>query len=218
MQDYKDIEHIILDDCSDDKTPKFLRSLNIKNLRCIYSDKRLKCGSAYNRLSHEASGDIVCVLDADDVLVKKAVSKIVSLYRSNIELDYIWTQFWLCDSKLRKIKTGVSRHPGEMSLLDAGLNGQHCFSHWRTFKRKVLEKGEIFQIGLSSAVDKFMGYSLEEIGPGGFTKTPLYKYRQRVGGLSFTGRKNWEKMKIDFLQKRTQNSIKPFPIKKLSEI
>lgn len=215
-QDYKNIEHIILDDRSKDNSKEVLRKLSSNKTKCIFSDVRLKCGSAYQRLSHEVDGDIVCVLDADDIIVKGAVSTLVKLYESYPGIEYIWTQFWLCDSKLNKIRRGFSSHPGNDSLLSAGLKGRHCYSHWRTFRRSILEKGEIFPSGLKSAVDKYMGYSLEELGIGGFSNIALYKYRQRVGGLSFTGRKNWAKMKEQFVKKRSEQSIKPFPIENLT--
>jgi len=60
-----------------------------------------------------------------------------------------------------------------------------------------------------------MGYALEELGSGGFVNIPMYKYRQRVGGLSYTGRKNWKIMKREFSEKRKLENIVAYPIRKL---
>ena len=118
---------------------------------------------------------------------------------------------------MKKVKRGVSAHPGNNSLLEAGKLGKHCFSHWRTFRRELLtDDNPIFKEELSSAVDKYMGYRLEELGVGGFINIPMYHYRQRVGGLSFKGRANWKKMKQEFSNKRETFNITPYPIKKLS--
>lgn len=216
-QKYRDYEHLILNDCSRDGSDKILRrAANRDNhLKVINVGKRLYCGSAYLELCKHVTGDIVGVLDADDALASKAIKNLVSLYHNNPSVGYIWTQFWLCDANLKKIKKGFSSHPGAQSLLEAGRRGRHCFSHWRTFRRSVLERGDIFPAGLKSAVDKYMGYALEELAVGGFTKQVLYKYRQRAGGLSYTGRKNWKKMKITFFEKRANERTTVFPVKQL---
>lgn len=216
-QKFDDYEHLILNDHSTDNGPKILKryAAKDKHIRLIKPPQRLKCGSAYSRLGEEASGDIVGVLDADDALASKAILRLVRLYDKYPGVDYIWSQFWLCDDKLHKLKRGFSSHPGKRSLLEAGIAGKHCFSHWRTFRRKLLEKGKVFPLGLKSAVDKYMGYFLEELGVGGFADLTLYKYRQRIGGLSFTGRKNWKIMKREFAERRKERNIKVYPIKRL---
>jgi len=216
-QGFGDYEHLILDDCSTDNTHKVLKkfSKNDPHIRVINTDVRLRCGAAYRKLSIEAQGDIICVLDSDDALASNAIKKLLELYDKNPDVDYIWTQFWLCDRALKKLKKGFSSHPGARTLLEAGIEGQHCFSHWRTFRRKLLEKGPVFPEKLKSAVDKYMGYALEELGNGGFVNIPMYKYRQRVGGLSFTGRKNWKIMKKQFADKRREKNTYVYPIRKI---
>lgn len=210
LQNFESYEHIILDDCSADSSMKVIKEMLHPNLRIIQSENRLHCGSAYHRLANEAEGEIVCVLDSDDVLCKGSMKKISSLYSSNPDIDFIWTQFWFCDPNLKKVKRGFCYCP-KTSLLDV----RHCFSHWRTFSRRMLEGEAIFPVGVKAAVDKYMGYVLEEKGQGGFADVPLYKYRQRLGGLSFTGRKIWKKMKEDFAIKRMANNIIPHKIRNI---
>lgn len=215
-QSFIDYEHLILDDHSTDKTRRILKKHSKDpHVRILNPPKRLKCGSAYNYLSKNVKGDIVGVLDADDALTSKSIIQLIRLYDKYPDVDYIWTQFWLCDAQLRKIKRGFSSFPKKMGLLEAGIRGKHCFSHWRTFRKRILDKGDIFPIGLKSAVDKYMGYSMEEKGIGGFIDIPMYKYRQRVGGLSYTGRKNWKIMKKQFSERRVEGIAKAYPIKKL---
>ena len=217
-QTFSDYEHLLLDDQSNDGSYKHLLKITSGNSRVkiIKNSKKLYCGSAYNLLAQKATGDIVAVLDADDALTKEALSTLNDLYTKNPEVGYIWTQFWLCNSHLKKLKKGFSKHPGDESLLDVGLRGGHFFSHWRTFRRSLLLQASVFKEGLKSAVDKYMGYTLEEIAIGGFADLPLYKYRLRFGGLSYTGRKNWKKIKEQFNEKRQKQNIKPLPIKVLS--
>lgn len=228
-QGFKDYEHVIIDDCSTDRSYKILKKFakHDKHIKLFKAKKRLRCGSSYAYVAKKAKGEILAVLDSDDALASNAINNLITLYERNPDVKYIWTQHWMCDDRLRKskkngkIRKGVSSHPGEMSMLQAGVLRKHCFSHWRTFKRELLDKAqeqeiEIFREGLKSAVDKHMAYALEELGVGGFANHAMYKYRQRLGGLSFTGRRNWERMKRKFTERRQEQNIKPYPILNLS--
>lgn len=209
-QTYFDWELLILNDKSTDNSMSVIKKFcDGKKIRLIENSERLYCGGAYNLLSFEATGDFCGVLDADDALGKKAIEKIIKAYKTTAA-DFIWTQFWLCDKNLKILKKGFSKPPENgKSLIDV----RHAFSHWRTFKTSMREKCQIFKPGLKAAVDKWMGYALEEVGQGVFYNEVLYYYRQRAGGLSYKGRKEWEKMKIEFKGHNT-NTI---PIKVLKK-
>lgn len=213
-QCYPKYEHIILDDMSNDGGYRVLKKHSQKdaNIKIIKPSDKLWCGGAYNVLAQEATGDIVCVLDADDVLASKAMEKISFLYEKYPKVGWIYTNFWFCNARMKKIKPGFSCHPGDKSLLE---HGKHCFSHWRTYRREAVGETTIFKPGLRAAVDKYMGYKLEQTAIGGFTGEKLYKYRMRSGGLSYTGKPAWKKMKKRFTKKRLNNKIKVYPIKKL---
>lgn len=212
-QQYPDYEHIIVDDCSRDGSYSLLEkySKEYPNIKLFSTRERKYCGGAYDFASTFITGDIIGVLDADDCLNPTSMKNISILYKENPDVMYIWTQFWFCNRAMKKTKRGISAKPKGVSLLEAGIKGKHCFSHWRTYRKDLNAKG-IFNKKLRSAVDKYMGYKLEELGIGGFIDVPMYYYRQRLGGLSYTGRKNWEKMKKGFCEKRRKKKIKPFPI------
>jgi len=210
-QSHQNWEMIIVDDASRDNSKKVIKQYVAMDsrIKLVKSKKNLKCGGAYNLALQHATGDICGVIDADDALARgKAIEMIIDMYDQHPEVGYIWTQFYICDDRLRKIKKGFSKHPGKhKSLLDV----RHAFSHWRTFKRELGEKTIIFKPGLPAAVDKWMGYALEEVAVGGFWNKPLYLYRQRKGGLSYTGKKHFKRMRQRFSKRRATH--KPFKIK-----
>lgn len=213
-QAYKDWEMVIVDDCSTDKSASTIKRFAERDSRIkhVKTPHRLGCGGAYSFGLTFVTGEITCILDADDSLGKKSVKRIVEQYTKYPDIDFIYTQFYLCNDRLKVLKTGFSRSPGKQSLLEAGLGGKHCYSHWRTFRTNMRDKCSVFNPALKAAVDKWMGYTLEENGFGAFYDKPLYYYRQRLGGLSFTGRKAWKHMKEQFKQKRDSQKIVANPI------
>ena len=65
-QNYKNIEHIIIDGKSTDKTKIFLKKYPHKNKKIFYIKKR----GVYNALNYgikKATGDILHILHADDI-------------------------------------------------------------------------------------------------------------------------------------------------------
>ena len=215
-QGYKDWEWIIVDDKSSDKSMSILKKYAKKcsKIKIMSNKKRLGCGGSYAFALEHATGDVCCVVDADDILSSKlSLGTIMSLYKKYPDVAYIWSQFEFCDPYMKFVKRGMCRVP-KISFLQSGLDyskDRHSFSHWRTFRTELRGKGLIFNPDLPAAVDKWMGYTLEELGVGGFINKVLYLYRQRVGGLSFKGRKHWKKMLKTFDARRKKMKISPYP-------
>lgn len=182
---FEDWEMLILDDRSRDNTVGIVKNhLEDKRIRLIQNSNKLFCGSAYHKLAKYARGDIVCVVDGDDMISKKALFIIHRLYKDYPDLDYIYTQHWICDNRMNKIKSGVSclPYPG-LDMATSWEKGKHCFSHMRTCRGKMLQY-DLFKKGLKFNVDKYMGLMLESHGNGGYYPTPLYRWRNHFHQLT----------------------------------
>ena len=188
IQKYVDIEWVIVDDCSIDNSYEILSSIGDPRIKLVRNDNRKYCASSYAKALNLATGDICGVLDSDDALQEDAVETVVDLYRRYPAIGYIYTQHFWCDEKLRVKRRGLSQMPKpNKSFIDmATKHGAHCFSHWRTFKRKLSDNAVLFKPGLKYAVDKCLGFSLEELAMGGFYGEQLYYYRYHKGNMSKT--------------------------------
>jgi len=218
-QDSNDWEWIIVDDYSSDGSWELLKKIKHKHVKVIRNDSQLYCSSSYARALRESSGDFCGVLDADDALAPDAVKTIMKRYNAHSGLAYIYTQHAWCNLKLQRQKRGLSSAPPEgLSIVEAAVKRKHCFSHWRTFRRAAVEDVDfLFPPVLQVAVDKHMGFALEELGVGAFFPRELYLYRYYKGNMSLTKagaqRKTWQSLARDYSQRRIDLGIKPYPIK-----
>jgi len=226
IQNYRPLELVFINDFSADSTldkiESYRKTFEQKDIRfrVMSNNSNYGCGGSYKIAAYQAEGFYLGVVDSDDCLTLDAVENIVKLYNAFPDFSYIYTQYDVCDSNMNFIKTGISSFPGRgKSLLQAGTTGSHAFSHWRTFSRRM--KGEItdvFEYNVNSAVDKYMGYLLEERGKGLFAESVFYKYRSGLKN-SISSKKSsdgdWREMINDFKNKRVKHRISPFEIKKI---
>lgn len=221
QQSYRPLEVVAVDDHSRDDTYNKLKSFSklAKRHDIDYivhrNDKKLYCGSSYHKAFELSSGEYFGILDGDDQLVENAVNIIMEQYKKRPKIDYIYTQFVYCDQKMNPTKRrGFCSSPlPNKDLLQSELSSRkrHCYSHWRTFRRFPRVEKIFYKKG-KRAVDKFMGYRLEEWGNGMFLDTVLYKYRAphkksitRAGGQI----KTWKTVRAEAKSRRKRYKLKP---------
>ncbi len=220
-QTYKNWELIIVDDFSTDESNKLLQSVkNHPQVKLIRNESRLFCSSTYAVALKHAQGDLCGILDGDDILDIDAVNTIVDCYKRHPNIDFIYTQHYWCNKALGNPHKGVSSLPKDnKSIVDMVLSQRHCFSHWRTFRRKLADKGTLFPEGLKFSVDKNLGFTLEELGAGAFLPKKLYFYRYYKGNMSLVHGSNQKQVTRRLAKQRKadreQNNIKVFPIIKI---
>lgn len=93
LQDYKNMEIIVLDDNSSDGTPQILEEMSNERLRVIKGNEEPPKGWtgknwACHRLYLESKGDILIFIDSDTYFSKNAISTMVSEMQ-NRNLDFI---------------------------------------------------------------------------------------------------------------------------------
>jgi glycosyltransferase involved in cell wall biosynthesis len=222
-QDYRPLKVVFIDDGSKDKTSRKLIELSDKfsqagiDFSFFTNFKRQGCASAYARALQEAGDSAYYgILDADDMLMPGSVEYIVELYKQNPKIGYIYSQFEFHTKTMQPLKKGFSNAPGTRdSILDVEKTGKHIYSHWRTFSDRVPDIKTIFKPGLRSAVDKYMGYRLEELAPGMFADRICYRYRYGLNSsVSKTERVNetWQSVIDEAVKRRKKYDLTPYPI------
>ncbi len=221
-QDYRPLRVSFVDDCSNDGTDvnfhKYAQKLANQDIQVEYvkNSKRLFYGNCLKIAYDMSKGDFFGCLDADDGLTSDAVSSVMEQYLKYPHIGYVYTQFKMCDINLNPTKRGFSSCPPMgSSLLNEGKRNKHCYSHFRTFSNRVERLEKIWAKDMRCAVDKYMGYRLEELADGLFLDKECYLWRTgRKDSIGHTepSRAQWTKVMIEARKRRTMWKLSPRPI------
>jgi len=148
-QTYPNIEHIIIDNCSNDQTLDIIQKYPIKK-RIIISEKDNGLYDAINKGIQKSSGEIIGILHADDFyLNNKVIEKIVDLFSQ--EYQGVYANMYYVDRQntkkiLRKWKAGNYK----LNSFLYGWMPPHptCF-----VTRNVYEKNGLYRTDLGTAAD-----------------------------------------------------------------
>lgn len=90
-QTHKDIEVVIVDDASTDSTKKYLSFLDAKKdkrIKIVSLNKNVGRSEARNIGNREASGEVICVLDADDISYPKRAELTAKAFENGVSFVY----------------------------------------------------------------------------------------------------------------------------------
>jgi teichuronic acid biosynthesis glycosyltransferase TuaG len=111
-QTYKDIEIVLVDDCSTDDSAEIIKNFKSKHKNIVYycQDKNRGAGAARNKALEIATGQYVAFLDSDDQWLPEKIAKQMKLMNSlNCPFSYTAIEMIDNDDNLikgkRKIKT-----------------------------------------------------------------------------------------------------------------
>ena len=119
-QTYKDIEYIIVDGKSNDKTLNIINKYR-KNISCFISEKDTGIYNAMNKGIKLATGEYIHFLNADDALVNKNIIKnIVGYLKKDKEIDILSAPVYLVDEE-NKIQTIFSNLKDILTIPHQGM-------------------------------------------------------------------------------------------------
>lgn len=177
------LELVIVDDASTDGSVKWCKLIGDPRVKLVVHGSNKGCGKAHRSAISIATGKLIGIVDADDVIVTDALETILQEYQ-NPDIGVVYSQYELCDSKLNRLKHGRSaKIPADKTWLDIHHLNSGAVGHLRTFRRSVYDKTEGFWTR-RSCVDKDLMFKLEEITKLKFIDTVLYKQRLHNTNIS----------------------------------
>jgi glycosyltransferase involved in cell wall biosynthesis len=177
-----DWEAVVVDDCSTDGSYEIALGYAAEDERFKVHQMKTNsgCGAACHRAIALAQGDLIGVVDADDLLYPNSARRVAEVYAANPGIAHLWTTHDNCREDSVPVKAQWTSGPTNDML---GIWGR-CYSHWRTFRSSCRDVQDVVDPTIPNAVDRDMGFRLDECGPGLFLSEPLYVHRVAAGRMS----------------------------------
>jgi len=196
-QEYKDIEHIVVDGASTDKT---LSLLNAKRdqIQVLISEKDKGIYDAMNKGINLAKGDIIGFLNSDDIYASNNVlSKVASLFNNNPMLDACYADLVYTN----KFDTSKNiRYWKSNKFIPGSFSKGWCPPHPTFFvRRAVYERLGIFNLNYSISADVELMMRFIEVNKINICYVPEVWVKMRMGGLSNSNFKNIFKQNLEVL-------------------
>jgi glycosyltransferase involved in cell wall biosynthesis len=186
-QDYPNIEYLILDDGSQDRTPEILKNFSEKIK--IIRHSNIGESRTVNKGFKLANGEYIGVVNSDDPILPKSISKIISEFQNNRETQVVYPDYKIIDEKnnLIRIQKTHDYNYSEMVARHQCTPGPCAF-----FKKSLVEKigGRDPTFKYVSDFDFWLRGGL--IGP--FKRIPEVIATYRIHSLSATESKKGREM------------------------
>lgn len=200
-QTYKNIEYIIIDGGSKDKTTDIIKNHEEKISYWI-SEKDRGIYDAWNKGLKKVKGDWVAFLGADDVLLPEAIEKYIQKVNSSPrEIEYISSKVTLCDNDKNPIR--VKGNLWDWKVFKRYMNVAHVGS---LHHKSLFENGNNFSLEYKISSDyEFLLRRKQKLKAAFLDEITAY---MRVGGVS-SGNINkmlWDVCRIK-LKHKTRNKL-----------
>lgn len=196
-QTYKELEIIIVDNCSTDKTWLIIDSFNDPRIKKFKNNSNIGMVGNWNKCLECATGEYVHFLCGDDILTADSIEKKVILADSDEDISLVFSASEIINEKdnvvmvRRQFRTDCvfeGKKLARKSFLSKNLYGEPSNV---LFRRSLLSKIGDFSENMFYSIDWEMWLRLSVHGTVGYISVPLMKYRiSKSNGTSSLSVKN----------------------------
>ncbi|MEI6986709.1 MAG: glycosyltransferase family 2 protein [Rhodospirillaceae bacterium] len=186
-QDYKYVEHIVVDGCSTDGTLAILDEY--QDVRVI-SEPDINLYDAINKGIMAAQGDVVCHLNSDDIFLPGAFSLAMTLFTENVQLEMVSGGAEVIEHSVNGGERVIARHN---SFLTKSLRERDVISgvpiiNARFFHRTVYDRVGFYDLRFPLAADRefLLRVIIAKINNHVLPQV-VYRYYSHSGSLTFAG-------------------------------
>ena len=207
-QSYSNVEHVIMDGGSTDATLRILDSYR-ENLSIVVSEPDDGIYDAYNKALNYASGDIIAILNSDDVFYDNNVLDLVASEFASTASDIVYGDLALVHED--NLSSVVRFWKSTKFIIGSFKNGWHPPHPSFFVRRSVYQKHGHFDLSLPVSADFELMLRFMEVHKCVAVYVPQILTRMRVGGHS---QSFWNILKggSSILQSFKKNGIKVQPV------
>ena len=202
-QDYADKEYIIIDGNSQDGTKELLDQYK-SNFNYFISEPDKGIYDAMNKGFHMATGDVVGIINSDDLLAEPtAIEKVMKTFEEHPEADAVYADlYYVAQNDTSKIV----RHwiSGKQRRFKYGWHPAHPTFY---VKREIYQKYGLFDLDFKFAADFELMLRLIEKEHIKLVYLPEPLVRMRLGGTTSKNLTNIRKGNIECIKAFKKNGI-----------
>lgn len=189
QQTFSDFELLVVDDASEDDTPRILSGIRDSRLRVLTNPQHLRLAGALNRGIAEAKGEYLARMDADDVAHHRRIEKQVRFMQEHLDTAICGT--WVRRTSVRRSE--ILRYPTAPEEVKAFALFNCPFAHPTVMVRlaALRDQSTLYDVGYYPTEDFELWSRLLDRCAGANLPEPLLEYRVRED--SMTGA-DWENM------------------------
>ncbi len=195
QQDYPDIEYIIIDGLSDDGTMDIVEKYKDRIAR-IVSEQDKGMYDALNKGIHLATGDIIGIMNADDVFAQMSIlTKIATSFKNNPALDTVFGDVNFCNKDGKPVRYYSSAKWNPNRLVWGYMPAHPTFY----CKRKYFQEIGGYSLNFEIAADYELLIRFLKINKLTYSYLPLLMVTMNKGGKSTRGLKSTFKINKEIL-------------------
>ncbi len=177
----KPFEIIVVDDGSSDDTRRIVSSFKDHNIVYLYQPNK-GASAARNTGFRYSSGEYILFLDADDMLLPKALVKMVNGFKNSKEIGVVFSDyFWVDESGGVIRKESEHRNHYDGKLREKLKHETFIAPSAALIKRLCMGPGKLFDEKLPCFQDWDFFYRISEDWQFGYIGEALMKYRIHPG-------------------------------------
>ena len=185
-QTYPHVEVIVVDDGSTDNSREIIDRYSGR-VQAIYKDNGGQA-SAINAAFAASTGDIICLLDADDYYLPDKVEKAVACYQERDEAVYVFHPLQRVD--INGVGLGINEPMDGSRWLDGKVKGFIAPpTSGLTFRRSGWEMLKPMPDGLSPIADNYLKFVIMALARGYYLAEPLAV--MKIHGSNMFSMGNW---------------------------
>lgn len=205
MQDYKNIEHIIVDGGSSDNTLKILNNYKFKKKKIILANKS-KLYEAINIGIKESSGQIITVLNSDDIYnTPNTLSNVINFIKKKTEKIFLGDVVYFKNENFYKIKRYFSAKNFKRWMLKFGIMPPHTGSF---IHKDIYNKYGFYDPNYKIAGDFDFFLRVIYKNKVKFKKINTLITRMKIGGISSKNIYSYIISSLEILKSLTEYKIK----------
>jgi glycosyltransferase involved in cell wall biosynthesis len=176
-QTVSDLELVVVDDASGDRTPEVLGAVRDDRLRVLRNDEQRGLAASLNRGLDEARGTYVARLDADDIAMPRRLELQLERIRSSRDIGIVGSAVMEIDAAWRPGR--VHAMPaGPIEVRWAALFSSPFFHPSVLLERELLERNRLrYDADFGESEDYELWSRLLDVADGDNLREPLVLYR-----------------------------------------